>query len=270
MKNKITIAIGLMSFVVIAAATILEDGETYLGEAEGTTDMKVQGFYLSASEDCSDPVPVFENASAGYTDFTKSLNIGGGDIQDGTYHCAILKISDQMRQVVRSLPPLCTTQGTGELGVTTVSAPGTTQRDIYAAGSLTTDNSGTIIEKGDDLDGITIEPSDEEQSVYLYFTTDTNAAGSRIFNQPGPTLMDVAIHGGARLNEPIVISGNTNISFKLKAIRMESSGPGSAETPLGINPTLMSVSKRSSLNNGTEESFCEGTTGDVVFEVTNY
>ena len=225
MKKKIAGTIAIFSLLAYAV-----DYPINLGEAADTVNLKVEGFYLSQSQDCSSLRTVFEKSDAGFTDFTRSLSLGGGDVPDGEYRCAVLKISDQMRTTVNSLA-----------SGTACATFGDTDRDIYS------ENTTTSGFKGDDLDGNPIgAPSSAEQAVYLFFRIGGVRGGE--FNHP------LNNNGGGELESPIVVNGSTELSFKLISINQQG-GVGSL--------------KRLSLYDRDEDgdAECEPTDSEVIFKV---
>lgn len=59
-------------------------------------NIKVYKFAVSASTDCSNPITIYENESPTAENFLGNPTIGSGSLNDGSYPCVIMEISDNM------------------------------------------------------------------------------------------------------------------------------------------------------------------------------
>ncbi len=60
-------------------------------------ELKIYKFAVSTSEDCSNPIIVYENAAPEYSDFAKGPTFGSWHLADGTYKCVMFEMSDHIR-----------------------------------------------------------------------------------------------------------------------------------------------------------------------------
>ncbi len=211
--KKALLSLGITSITIAGAA--IASSALYQGSAQSIS-MAVRGMYVSQNADCSNPITVFEDASAARKDFVQSLALGGGgnDIPDGTtLNCVVLKVSDQLAVTVNTaaVGGLCSKfKGQDMYDVVNLGGDSTYRgTDLTGAnlaapvGPNSTQDDGTI----SGLGGLS---SEGDQSIYLFFTTGT--ADSDIFRKP-----DGSGHGGIHMNSAITINGSTNLAFKLVA-----------------------------------------------------
>ena len=100
--------------VVFAAAIVLPLVLVARGNAvidPASVRVKVLELRLSPNADCSQSVSVFSDASPSYQDLVANPTFGAGSIAPGTYKCAMVHISDEVKYVPAANEGSCV-QGT--------------------------------------------------------------------------------------------------------------------------------------------------------------
>lgn len=158
-------------------------------------NVKVHGFSVSASGDCSDPITLLDDADPPLTDMMDNPTIWEGEVPDGTYPCVIMEISD----ILRLSPTESSDDGQcvqGELAI----------QDVC---------------HGDDddgfrrLDGSVGDCADEEQRVALYLSTWSTRQEST--NPFWPPTEDGDTTAGLELDGELVVDGDTIGTFVIDA-----------------------------------------------------
>jgi hypothetical protein len=184
MNKKKLVFVMALSLVVSATAYSVTD---YLSAAN-SIGLKVQGMFVGSFDGtkCTGWQTVFQNPGASTSDFTQSLDIGQGTVDQGSKNCVALLVDNN----------LSVTANSNAGGA----CAGWTGQHIFAPGLV---NSG---QTASDLDGNVIaHDTDTPSSLYLFFRV---GGTGDVFNPSG---------GGA-LNQAITIgSGTTTLSFKFQA-----------------------------------------------------
>jgi hypothetical protein len=123
--------------------------------------VKVFEMRASVNSDCSSPTVVFKTASPAADDLSGIPTFGSGAIPDGTYHCLMFHIDDQITVVPQATTGSCT-------------AGSAVTMDIY---STTDDVSFTP-------EGVKIPATTGEDDPWVYFSDSSQAAASNNCFEP--------------------------------------------------------------------------------------
>ncbi len=88
-----------------------------LGADTSAAKMKIYAFYVAKSADCSDPVELFADEDGKEVDMMKSPDIGSGLLDQGTYNCVIMEMSDTITFTPATTTGVCTAGTEYELDV---------------------------------------------------------------------------------------------------------------------------------------------------------
>lgn len=198
MKKIIVLALGAIS--VTALATV----NAYYDNAASTVGMRVKGLYLGDAN-CQNFKTVFENANAEVKDFTQALDLGAGNIENGSYFCAALKVANDLVVSANSAAQGVCSGWSGQH----IFGPGLVQN-----GQVNVDLNGTVVATDTDT------PSD----VYLYFKVGGNG-----------DVFSFNAGGGGTLNQSITITdAPTTLNFKFVASSTRPVLSASSGTPATI------------------------------------
>lgn len=183
--------------------------------------LKVYSVMVSTSPLCTSPVTVFSSSVPTEVDFLASPTLGSGSPPDGTYHCVIIKMSDNIK-----FKP-------------TASSGSCSAGTEYTADVCRSDNGGTT--RAPDAGGAASNCTGTDASaspdiVYLYLTTNTTAgSGGNTFLQPTSS----SSTNGINLTSPLVISGRATSKFVVNATG-KVDGTNAA---CGMNPPVFGFQK---------------------------
>ncbi|HEY4184836.1 MAG TPA: hypothetical protein VGP07_07180 [Polyangia bacterium] len=174
--------------------------------------VKVYAAYASLSAQCTDPIQIFSNTSGTFVDFLSGPTLGGGDLDDGTYNCVIIKMSSIIKHTPKTTDSTCVagTEYTGGVCNTSDLATDLDNAPITCLGDGS--NAGSV-----------------DNTVYMYLTTDSAASlGNSAFVHP----VAPGDGNGIKLGSPLVISATTRAKFVVNANGGVVAGGGEC----GINP----------------------------------
>lgn len=198
MKKFIVIAIGAIS--VTALATV----NAYYDNGASSVGMRVKALYLGDAN-CQNFKTVFENSNAEVKDFTHALDLGSGNLENGSYFCVGLRVSNDLIVSTNSAAQGVCSGWNGQH----IFAPGLVQN-----GQVNVDPNGTVVATDTDT------PSD----VYMYFKVGGNGD---VFNFNSG--------GGGALSQSITITdAPTTLNFKFVASSVRPALSGSDGTPATI------------------------------------
>ncbi len=121
--------------------------------------MKIYEFYVAASADCSSPIQLFSSTEGKEVDMLQSPDIGSGKLQQGTYECVIMVMSDKITFTPKSTTGVCQAGTEYELDVFRP------QGEMYKPSGLLPD-------------GTTVEGAAGEQKIAVYISTLSTSQGS--------------------------------------------------------------------------------------------
>ena len=177
--------------------------------------LSVYSVMVSTSPFCTNPITIFDNATATQLDFISKPTLGSSgsptNPADGTYNCVIIKMSDNIL-----FTPIAAAGASCAAGTqyTTDVCTTTSNKTVPNSGVTTAcTGSGTV-------------PSVDV--VYMYLTTNANAStGSNAFLQP----TNAASTNGIKIANPLVVSGNLSSKFIVNTANKVGTGGGAC----GIN-----------------------------------
>lgn len=208
--KKLTLLALALAFVSGTARA----GHDAPGGDPSSLKIKVYAVYASVSAQCTNPIQIFQNDVGAFQDFLGNPTLGGGDLDDGTYNCIIIKMSS----IIKHTP----------LATDTSCVAGTE----YTGGVCNANDSAT------DLDGDPILCSGDgsnagsvDSTVYMYMTTDGGASqGDKAFVHP----VTPGDGNGIHLGSPLVVSSTSRAKFVVNANGKVYAGGGECgiEAPL--------------------------------------
>ena len=125
-------------------------------------DIKVYKFAASTSEYCTDPVTVFTDSSPDYQNMLDNPEFGSGSLDDGTYECVIIEMSDRIKFTPDGSSGSCTDGETITMDVCRERDGEESETAMLVDGTeVTCDNSENRVAIF--LSTATIEPESEEE-----------------------------------------------------------------------------------------------------------
>lgn len=166
-----------------------------LGGSPSALELSVYGLWISANEDCSDPVEVENDVSATTYDLVSGPTLFSGSPTAGTYPCIIIKMDDILTFTVDSeavsLNPACESTTTEH------------QHDIYRADS---DDTPWLDIEGNDITGTGSGTSPSRDTVYTFASTNPSAI-------PSTTAVPNQI---IELDNPLIVPGQMTFVFDMQ------------------------------------------------------
>ena len=170
-----------------------------------TMQVKIYEFAVSESEYCTNPVTVFETSSPDYEDMVGEPDLGEGTLDDGTYECVIIEMSDRIKFTPSADDGYCDTET-----VTTIDVCG-------SHGS----------ESAQLADGTDVSCSSDEDRVAIFLSTATNQPEEDIDAFVPPTADDDTL--GINLGAALTVAGDTSGTFVIDTTDIvESNGDAEA------------------------------------------
>jgi hypothetical protein len=210
----------------------------FAAQTPSSIQIKVYKFAVSTSEVCENPVIVYSNDHPAYAEFTSNPTLGTAHIEDGTYPCVMLQMSDLVRFApseddgeCRAGQPetidVCALHGGGgeDGGTDGGPASGDPSGEGGSGGSMTQDlgfqNLDGTVSACSPVDG-------HEDLVVLYLSTaaasDGTTSGPHNSFRPPKYVEDPT--DGLRLGAPLVIAGLTAATFVVDGRGKVSAGYG--------------------------------------------
>ncbi len=166
-----------------------------LGGSPSVLEISVYGLWISANEDCSDPVEVENDATATVHDLVSGPTLFSGSPTSGTYPCIIIKMDDVITFSVDSeavaLNPACE------------STTAEHQHDIYRENS---DDTPWQDIDGNDITGEGTGIAPNRDVVYTFASTNPSAI-------PSTTAVPNQI---IELDNPLVVPGQMTFVFDMQ------------------------------------------------------
>jgi len=154
-----------------------------------TMQVKVYEFAVSESEYCTDAVVVFEPETPAYSDMVGEPELGEGTLDDGTYECVIIEMSDRIKFTPSADDGYCDTET-----------------------EVTIDVCGSHGEQDAQLaDGTAVECSSDEDRVAIFLSTTTNEPTNNVSAFTPPTADDDTL--GINLGAALTVAGDTSGTF---------------------------------------------------------
>ena len=176
--------------------------------------LKVYKVAVSTSVFCTNPITLFEDNSASYSDFLTSPTIGNGQLSDGTYPCVMIEFSSLI-----------------------VFSPAANDGDDCAAATtynLNVCSSGSARL----IDGTTVNCTAGDDRIAMYLsTTSTDTSNPTDAFTPPTTISDA--DRGINLGSALVISGTASAKFVVNGTGNVSDTGASCD----MAPPLFSFSK---------------------------
>jgi len=197
MKKLITAAFMLLSINAFAQNTPPED----INLTPSSLKLKVYKFAVSTSPYCTDLITVIDNGDNPQdVEFIGSVNLGSGNLANGTYPCVVIEMSDN----IKFTPGPTSTSITGNC----VTGVEETLDVCRSQGSPDPDTTSVLIDGSTTT--CTLEASSPASDrVAMYLSTASSVSSEDAFNPP--TIADT--NRGFRLATPLVVSGSTVAKF---------------------------------------------------------
>lgn len=206
----------IVSILSIACAVAVVAFAANAAVDPSITKIKLYKFAVSTDEFCSNPVVVFSSETPVETDLTDNPVLGSGALEDGTYKCVMLEMSDVFLYAPSSTEGAC--------------VAGTE----YSKGVC--DGASLL------LDGTPVDCGDGENRVVLYLSTASVISSPEDYVAARCPEEEVDCNGfmppepgnlvfGRKLGAPLVVSGDSSGTFvvDLRDGLQESSGSCSIE-----------------------------------------
>lgn len=163
--------------------------------------LKIYAILASTNTDCSDPVVVMSSSTPVEVDMLTAPELGGGSMDDGTYPCVIMKMSDIIRFTPESTTGVCTGGTEYTIDVCRADNSGT-YTPVTISGSTATYGSETACAG--------TSGSNSEDIVSLFLSTASTATGGGEGNAfARPTVAT----NGFNLSSAFVVSGTGSGEF---------------------------------------------------------
>jgi hypothetical protein len=197
--------IGIMKTLLMIFSFLLICSSSWAQVGASNATIKLYQAYLSTSGDCSSPVLFLDpetdttNFPNGYAevDMASGPTIGSGSIAEGTYICAIFKMSDQISFVPDANNGACVSGTTYNIDVCMDNgggAPTVTDKD----GTTSTCNTANLT----------------EDTIWVYISTfATTTTGAQNHNAFAPPTQNGDGDNAFKLNNDITISGDVTGTF---------------------------------------------------------
>lgn len=182
--------------------------------------IKVYGMWVSPSQNCENPVKVFENVTPNEVNLISNPQLGGGDIADGTYPCVMIKISDRI-QLEHNGTGACSGYSIEPIDLFTPDAYSLLAQEQSSRFQGMYTNSTQL--RGDGvLNDILVEENSAfqattaEDTLFLFLSTGSSSTGRAIYHRPRQSNDSVF---GEKLNSPFVVSGSTAGTLTVNGLR---------------------------------------------------
>ena len=177
----------LLVAIALAATALAADSGIDPSAESGT----FYEFWVSTSVQCTNPVQVFKNAAPTAQDVLTSPTLGSGPIDDGTYPCVILVLSDTFNATPKS---------GSDSGHCVAGTPFSYQICSSGQTSLLPD-------------GTTVSCTDGEDKIAVYFSTASVAGANGPMDPFHPPSTASAAVEGVPLSSALVVSGDSVGTF---------------------------------------------------------